>query len=437
MDQSAFFSVVRGRAAASRMELRRLSMWAVKGQVADRLALPLMAVSLLLRLYRLDNPGQSVIWDENWYVPAARTILGWPVPEGQHYIGAEPGIDPNTEHLPLAKLIMAGSMRLLGDNPWGWRLPSVAFGMLALVMLYLLVRRASGRPWLALFATFIFSFDNLVFVHSRVAALDIYMIGLMLLGLYLYVAERPALAGGALALSTLAKYNGALGLIVIAVFEVMRLALRAESRDQWRRSISKLSLILGVFVVVFMAVGWPIDLMFTHYRNPVDSLSFAQEFGLNYRTDSQPKGDSSFPWEWLVNGGTRQYYGSSVMVMAGDKAINSWPVVRFMGQMNPYIIWMLPLALANLIWATVRSRDHLPLLLLSLFLVTYLQPLAFALLFSRQSFIHYFLPVLPAVCVAIAYFLMDARLPRFVAFTYGVAVLCGFALLFPFRTLPW
>ena len=61
---------------------------------------------LTLVLMRLNVPGHA-FFDEVHYVPAARAWLN-----GQLL---------NLEHPPLGKLILAGSMRILGDNVWGWR----------------------------------------------------------------------------------------------------------------------------------------------------------------------------------------------------------------------------------------------------------------------------------------------------------------------------
>jgi dolichyl-phosphate-mannose-protein mannosyltransferase len=69
----------------------------------------------------------KIIFDEVYYVPAAKQML-------------EPGIaNPilNPMHPPLAKQLMALSIRTFGDVPLGWRYPSVVFGSLAIVAMYL------------------------------------------------------------------------------------------------------------------------------------------------------------------------------------------------------------------------------------------------------------------------------------------------------------
>ena len=108
-----------------------------------------LLLAFVVRAVWLDQPPGGLIWDEAYYVNAARVIDGLPVPPQEHYADAPPGIDPNAEHPPLGKVLIALSISVLGDGPLGWRLPSLVAGMVALFAFYGIVRGAGAGPWLA------------------------------------------------------------------------------------------------------------------------------------------------------------------------------------------------------------------------------------------------------------------------------------------------
>src|SRR5512143_661855 len=83
----------------------------------------LLLASLVLRVARLDRP-RALILDELYYVNAARVILSLPRPADDPWAFHPTGLDPNVEHPPGGKLLLAASIRAFGDNPWGWRLPA-------------------------------------------------------------------------------------------------------------------------------------------------------------------------------------------------------------------------------------------------------------------------------------------------------------------------
>src|SRR6267154_5417480 len=120
-----------------------------------------------------------LVFDESYYVNAARVIAGIHPPAGSAYAGSPLGDDPNAEHPQLAKLAMAGSIELFGDGPWAWRLGSLVFGTLAIVGMFALVRTAGGGPWTALGAAGLMAADNLLIVHGRIGTLDIYALAPM------------------------------------------------------------------------------------------------------------------------------------------------------------------------------------------------------------------------------------------------------------------
>src|SRR5438270_13997441 len=58
-----------------------------------------------------------LVFDEDYYVNAARVLAGIRPAHGYPYAQAPLGDDPNAEHPELAKLTMAGSIELFGDGP--------------------------------------------------------------------------------------------------------------------------------------------------------------------------------------------------------------------------------------------------------------------------------------------------------------------------------
>jgi hypothetical protein len=186
------------------------------------LAIVLIA-AFATRVIWLDMPRGSLIFDEAYYVNAARTILGWVVPAGGHYADAVAGLDPNSEHPPLGKLLMALSMLVFGDNGIGWRLPSLIAGMTALGTLYLIVRAAGESAWLGVLAVGFFAFDNLSLVHGRIGTLDMMVLAFVLLGAWSALRSRWLLAGVFVGLGMLVKLTALYGLLALLILLALAL----------------------------------------------------------------------------------------------------------------------------------------------------------------------------------------------------------------------
>src|SRR5262249_54021839 len=155
-------------------------------------------------------------------------------------------------HPQLAKVIIAGGIELFGDNPLGWRIGSVLFGLIALAALYGLVRAAGGSGWLAVGATSVMALDNLLLVHGRIATLGIYGVAMMIVAAPLYLRRHPIAAGIALGLGMCLKEVSIYLLAVLAVLEALRL-LRAwwtgGSAPEWARESLRPLLISGVSTI--------------------------------------------------------------------------------------------------------------------------------------------------------------------------------------------
>ena len=164
----------------------------------------LSVASFGLRIAFLNDPcmrpctsaaDHTLIFDEVYYVNAARVIAGIRPPAGQRYVGTPLGDDPNAEHPQGVKLIIAGLIELFGDGPFAWRIGSILMGTLALLGMFVLARAAGAGRWPALAAAALLASDNLLLVAGRIGTLDIYAVTAMVWGAALYLKRRPLLAG--------------------------------------------------------------------------------------------------------------------------------------------------------------------------------------------------------------------------------------------------
>jgi predicted membrane-bound dolichyl-phosphate-mannose-protein mannosyltransferase len=396
----------------------------------------LLLAAFLLRMLWLAQPEGALIFDEKYYVNAARVLLAIP-PQGI-YEDKTLGLDPNTEHPPLAKLIVAGSMHLLGDNAYGWRLPSVIVGTASIGLLYGIARRVRLGPTPAIVAAALLAFDNLAFVHSRIFTLDIFLLGFLLLGAYWYLGGRPALAGVGFALAALCKINGALGLVAIAGYEALRLLCAEQPRQAGVRTrLGLLTRMVLAFLIAFAALLGAMDRRWVGYDTPVEHVRRIVTYGAALNRPSGPSGVESYPWQWLWNAWEMPYLRYEQQLRAGDEIRESRPVILFLGAMNPFVLMLWPLSLSFAGWAWWRRRPGgaAGAFALAWFTANYLPFYATTLLGQRISYLFYFLPALPAVVLASSYLLFASGLPRIVAWAYLAAVLAGFYGYFPFKML--
>jgi len=399
----------------------------------------LLLVSLLLRVIWLGVPAKGLIFDETYYVNAARVILGWPATA--HYVDSPPGFDPNTEHPALGKLLIATSMFLFGDNGIAWRIPSVIAGMVALLAVYLIVRDTGRSAWLAILVTALVSFDNLTLVHGRIGTLDILVLAPMLVGAWLALRKRWILAGLAMGIALLVKITALYGIGAVVLY-----ALLTEGPGWWRArrvpGLDDLRGPLGFVIITFsVAIGGLtlLDMALSQFPSPVDHIVRMVTYGANLRAPITvglcPEADSR-PWQWIFNECQINYFRSDVTVRIGDVVTAKYATIDFRGALNPFLAGAIPLAALFTAWYAWRTRDRLAIWAVAWGAANYVPYLLLGVFTPRIMYIYYALPLVPAAAVGIALLLTRAGLPRAVRWGFLAAYLIGFAAYFPFRQIP-
>ena len=397
----------------------------------------LLLVSLVLRGIWLSFPN-GPIFDEAYYVNAARVIIG--LPATNHYADAPPGFDPNTEHPALGKLLIATSMTVFGDTGLGWRLPSVIAGMIALLAVYLIVRDTGRSAWLPILVTGIAAFDNLTLVHGRIGTLDILVLAPLLVGSWLALRKRWILAGVAMGIALLIKITAIYGVAAVALYTLAtqgpawwraRRIPREDARGPLGFAVITFSIMLGGLTVL--------DATLSQFPSPVDHIIRIITYGANLKAPITvgicPEIDSR-PWQWLFNECQITYFRSDTTVRAGGEVVAKFATIDFRGALNPLLASSIPIATLFMGWYAWRTRDRLAIWALTWAAANYLPYVLLALVTPRIMYIYYALPLVPALAVGLALLLTRAGLPPFVRWGFLALYFVGFVALFPFRQVP-
>ncbi|MBV9049469.1 MAG: phospholipid carrier-dependent glycosyltransferase [Solirubrobacterales bacterium] len=428
------------------------------------LLLVVCAIGVGARSFNLGIPpkgpgGAGTIFDEAYYVSAARLIAGVPMSPGERYFRAAPaGTDPNAEHPQLAKMVIAAAIEVGGDNATAWRATAVAFALAALLLLYWLVRCAGGGPWLALGTTALASFENLWLVSGRIAVLDIYCVPFMLAGVGFYLRRRPIIAGLLVAVGACFKEVAMLAVAVVLALEALRalrwLASGRATQPSLRRMARPLITVL-VSVVAFASLLAILDAAVTPYSggHPVNSgqgalcddlllwkgscnhIAFMLNYASKLRSTGGPRGIASYPWQFWADVKQIPYFMERVTVSVNGHVERTSTTVYFRGLISRVLLFTSWAAILASIWWAFRRREEISFLVIAWVVGTWLPVEALSLFESRTSYLYYMVITMPALYIAVARLLAWPRIPRVAVAVWVALFLAEFVTLYPFRTL--
>jgi predicted membrane-bound dolichyl-phosphate-mannose-protein mannosyltransferase len=398
-----------------------------------------------------------LVFDERYYVNAARVISGIALPPGAPYAAAPTGTDPNAEHPQLVKLILAGAIELFGDGPFAWRVGSLAFGTLALLGLYALARAAGASRRLAVVAVALMAADNLLLVHGRIATLDIYVLATMLWGVTIYLGGRPALAGVTIGIGACMKLVAPYALIAIALLEAFRHRWDPPSRSRRAASLAVCVASAAAVLVALLAVLGQIAPPYDGSAGksipggPFAHLGHMLSYGASQVSPSGPRGIASYPWQWLVDLKPIVYLNINPARPApGLYGIH--PAAHFLGMISPPIMLV---AIPAMLLAAAGFSRRLPSSLrkvapapsgvavvgLAWFAATFVPFELLSAIFTRTSYLYYMVILMPGLYILAAdavdrISLRRTRATRRAAGAWAFAVLLAAILMYPFTPLP-
>jgi dolichyl-phosphate-mannose-protein mannosyltransferase len=328
----------------------------------------IVIATLAMHFSIISNPSE-LVFDEQHYVKDARVIM-----DTYH--------DDRPEHPALAKVFIIGGMYTFGDNPWGWRFPSIIMGTIGVILFYLICRRLQMSRTAASLATFLLGFENFYFLQAGMAMLDVFFVTFMFAFFWLYLNRQYLLSGIFVGLSALAKLYGALGTPAIFIHWLFT-----------RTKQSRWFALTVVFSIVSLVALMPIfDFALNHeFQNPAirikDMLSL--DSSLTFETAAHPS--MSRPWNWLLNYIPMAY----------------WYTPHYTGAIS-LTIWILMIPVVLYLLYRAIKRDEVGLFGFAWFLGTFLFWIPVSIVTNRVSFIFYFYPTIGALCLGLGAGLNEA-----------------------------
>lgn len=322
----------------------------------------LLLATIVMHFSMIASPA-TLVFDEHHYVSDARSIL-------------QGGQTERQEHPSLGKLFIVAGIFLLGDNPVGWRFFSIIFGTINIALFYLICRRLAMSRKATSLATFMLALDNLSFVQSSVAMLDVFSFTFMLGAFWLYLKERYWLSGIAVGLSALAKLYGVLALPAIVLHWLL---------TPRRRDVRQLVTMFLVTALSFALLMIPFDfIVFHRLIDPISRIRTMLSLSGSLTFGSVTHELATRPWEWILR--------PVGMAYSYDP--------HYAAVISP-TIWALIIPAVLYMAYRAAKGSEAGLFGVMWFVSTYLFWIPTSLITNRISFIFYFYPTVGAICIGL------------------------------------
>ncbi len=202
----------------------------IKRRKARWILAAILLFALGTRVARLNSPDTRY-FDEVYH---AYTAEQWVKGNADAWLwrtkAADEGCAYEWTHPPLAKLMMAASMKVFGVHPWAWRLPAALLGTAMVLLVYALARALFHREAVALLAAAFAALDMLPLFASRIGMNDIYFVAFMLAAVLAATKNRYVLAPLAAGCALACKWTMLYGFPLLALIHLLRIGTARQSR---------------------------------------------------------------------------------------------------------------------------------------------------------------------------------------------------------------
>ena len=407
----------------------------------------LVLVAGIVRLWRLGIPDEQV-FDEQFYAKDAcyyATGLEEPCGLAGNIVEVHP---------PMAKWLIGAGIKVFGFNAFGSRIATVIAGVVIVAVAYLIARRLFDRTWVAAVAGLYATFDFLLFVHSRLAMLEIFLPMFLGLGFLCLLYDRDVrgrdgprrprrwrfLAGAAFGCAIATKWAAVPALpaaVLLALLWDVRRHRGTGSDHPWRQMLTRdgVSLVTGFAVIpaAIYVLSYVGRVQGDVLASPGDVTSWWSAFWSQqvfmwdyFMLPRQLHSYTSLAWTWLGGRSAYPYHFNGTGTTVGTVMAAGSPVMW---------IPVIPATIYALVrWIRARSSRIDVLVPLVAFAATYGLWLVPSLFGYENFFIYYLVPAIPFMGLLIAAALIPlARLQwgRIVASILVASWVGVFAFMYP------
>ncbi len=367
--------------------------------------LGLVLISLVLHLINLSWPDWQ-IFDEIYY-------FNW----GKDYLASRYFFDV---HPPLGKLFISLGLFIFNNSLFGARFFQAVIGSFSIYLIYYLANLLFKNKTAGLFAAILFSLETSIFIESRFALINIFIIFFTILSYISFWTYREnaklkyfyySLIFASLAISV--KWTGASILAVYAIFIIWDSKTRKLFFLNFKKGFKHFLIFL---ILSLLSFAMPYVLIFSidyiKGENVVEWHKQAYNFHKNLK-GNHPYASKWYTWFLDIRPIWLEFKQTPESYVVGINEVG-----------NPIILWAGTMSIIfNLFWAIVKRNKALLLVLLTIFISTI--PWIFI---SRESFYYHFIPIIPFVILSLTY-MMYVMYVRWKLYFVSIGIIV-FALTF-------
>jgi len=397
-----------------------LSFRVSKKEIPELTLLILIILILGLRLDILEYP-RSFVFDEEYYVNAARDMLH--------------GKATNNEHPPLAKMLIALGIILLGDNPAGWRISTIFASSVSIVLIYALTLHLSGRKDISLLSATLFAFDIMAFNIGQIAILDAPAMLFTLIAVILILKEKYDLSGIFLGLASLSKLDS----VFVYFGTIMFLYLyKKDSKGSLKELTRSCLRSIVMAFVVFLLGLWIYDAWYSIFaKNPLVHISYMITYhsSLKYQ---EPK-NVILPLQWINPLDPFTPIPLYVMkVKELDDVLKEYSPIAYYEIYTPvwWSIWIIvPFSLLYITREFIKRKRFSKTYLFALTWIfsSFLPYVFMAYMLSRWVYPFYFFLTLPGLYIGLSSYLNQYKYSKLFRIPIVFLQVCWFVLWFPVK----